>query len=96
MSDIPQLCWTDGDGPHSARWRSENGSPPPKKVQLADDTLNADAAYRLTCEGTALLWRGDFHNARQLLQALARRADKPSPAARKMRGAEINKGEAAR
>ncbi|MCE1242103.1 class I SAM-dependent methyltransferase [Oryzomicrobium sp.] len=83
MSDIPQLCWTDGDGHHSARWRSENGSPPPKKVQLADDTLNADAAYRLACEGTALLWRGDFHNARQLLQALARRADKPSPAARK-------------
>lgn len=83
MSDIPQLCWTDGDGPHSARWRSENGSPPPKKVQPADDTLNADAAYRLACEGTALLWRGDFHNARQLLQALARRADKPSPAARK-------------
>lgn len=83
MSDIPQLCWTDGDGPHSAHWRSENGSPPPKKVQLADDTLNADAAYRLACEGTALLWRGDFHNARQLLQALARRADKPSPAARK-------------
>ena len=24
------------------------------------------------CEGTALLWRGDFQNARQLLQALAR------------------------
>jgi SAM-dependent methyltransferase len=45
-------------------------------VVLADDTLTADAAYRLACEGTALLWRGDFHNARQLLQALARRIDK--------------------
>jgi methylase of polypeptide subunit release factors len=44
-------------------------------VQLADDTMNADTAYRLACEGTALLWRGDFQNARQLLQALARRAD---------------------
>jgi SAM-dependent methyltransferase len=33
-------------------------------------------AYRLACEGTALLWRGDFHNARQLLQALARRVDR--------------------
>ncbi len=83
MSDIPQLHWTDGDTPRAARWRSENGTPPPKKVLLADDTLNADTAYRLACEGTALLWRGDFHNARQLLQALARRADKPSPAARK-------------
>ena len=45
---------------------------------IADDTTTADAAYRLACEGTALLWRGDFQNARQLLQALARRADKPA------------------
>lgn len=49
--------------------------PPPKRVVVADDTLNADTAYRLACEGTALLWRGDFQNARQLLQALARRAE---------------------
>lgn len=46
--------------------------------------MTADAAYRLACEGTALLWRGDFQNARQLLQALARRAErkprkKPTP-----------------
>lgn len=33
-------------------------------------------AYRLACEGTALLWRGDFQNARQLLQAMARRLDR--------------------
>ncbi|MDB5891669.1 MAG: methyltransferase small [Polaromonas sp.] len=44
---------------------------------LADDTMSADTAYRLVCEGTGLLWRGDFHNARQLVQALARRVDKP-------------------
>ncbi|OZA72923.1 class I SAM-dependent methyltransferase, partial [Polynucleobacter sp. 39-46-10] len=43
-----------------------------------DDTLTADDAYRLACEGTAILWRGDFQNARQLLQALVRRVDKPS------------------
>lgn len=60
----------------STRWRSEAGVAPPKRVQPADDTLSADAAYRLACEGTALLWQGDFHNARQLLQALARRVDK--------------------
>jgi SAM-dependent methyltransferase len=59
-------------------WRSERTAPPPKRVVLADDTINADAAYRLACEGTALLWRGDFQNARQLLQALARRVDKPA------------------
>ena len=42
---------------------------------LADDTTTADSAYRLACEGTGLLWRGDFHNARQLLLALERRID---------------------
>ncbi len=60
---------------HCAHWRSEGGTPPPKRVVIGDDTLAADAAYRLACEGTAILWRGDFQNARQLLQALARRVD---------------------
>jgi SAM-dependent methyltransferase len=41
-----------------------------------DDKLTADAAYRLASEGTDLLWRGDYHNARQLLAAMARRADR--------------------
>lgn len=45
---------------------------------VVDDTLNADTAYRLACEGTGLLWRGDFQNARQLLQALKRRLDRPT------------------
>jgi methylase of polypeptide subunit release factors len=49
---------------------------------VADDRITADAAYRLASEGTALLWRGDFQNARQLLQAMARRIDrKPRKAA---------------
>ena len=43
---------------------------------LADDTMNADTAYRLACEGVGLLWQGDFHNARMLVQALARRTDR--------------------
>lgn len=38
--------------------------------------MTADAAYRLVCEGTALVWQGDFQNARQLVQALARRFDR--------------------
>ena len=71
----PLIHWTEQGEERSARWHSEAGMPPPKKVIVADDTTNADTAYRLACEGTALLWRGDFHNARQLLQALARRAD---------------------
>ena len=52
---------------------------------LADDTLSADSAYRQACEGTGLLWRGDFQNARLLLQALARRIDKPPKASKTAR-----------
>jgi methylase of polypeptide subunit release factors len=76
MSDHPVINWTEDDQPRSARWRSEAGTPPPKRVVIADDRTTADTAYRLACEGTALLWRGDFHNARQLVQALARRVDR--------------------
>ncbi|NBF18100.1 methyltransferase domain-containing protein, partial [Pseudomonas sp. Fl4BN2] len=49
----------------------------------ADDRTTADAAYRLACEGTALLWQGDFQNARQLLQAMSRRTDRKPGKARK-------------
>ncbi len=38
--------------------------------------MKADDAYRLACEGTALLWRGDFQNARQLSKAVASRIDR--------------------
>ena len=47
-------------------------------MQVVDDTLTADNAWRLACEGTALLWRGDFQNARQLLQAMTRRFERGS------------------
>ncbi len=78
-----RIHWTEGDVAHCARWRSERGVPPPKRVIVADDTLTADTAYRLACEGTAMLWRSDFQNARQLLEALARRADAKQKPSRK-------------
>lgn len=74
------LHWDEQGQPRHALWRSENGAPAPRRVLLADDSLNADRAYRLVCEGTGLLWRGDFHNARQLLQALQRRTERSLPA----------------
>ena len=77
------ISWTESGATCSARWRSEGGALPPKRVVVADDTITADTAYRLACEGTALLWRDDFQNARQLLQALSRRLDrKPRRAGR--------------
>ncbi len=82
------INWIENGDACSAHWRSENGMPAPKRVVIADDTMNADTAYRLSCEGTALLWRGDFQNARQLLLALARRADrKPTKVTKKNQAA---------
>ncbi len=59
-----------------------------------DDQTPADTAYRLACEGTALLWQGDFHNGRQLLQALARRMDKRAAAGRRTSSREAPTGPA--
>jgi SAM-dependent methyltransferase len=70
------LEWDEGGQTQRARWRSERESPPPKRVVCVDDSTPADTAYRLACEGTALLWRGDFQNARHLLDALVRRVDR--------------------
>jgi methylase of polypeptide subunit release factors len=61
----------------------------PKTVVLADDTMTADTAYRLACAGTGLLWRSDFQNARQMLQALTRRIDKPKKVRAKKQDPDI-------
>ena len=77
------LQWQEASQTQHALWRAENGNPAPKKLILADDTLTADQAYRLAAEGCGLLWQGDFQNARQLLQAMARRCDRPAKKTRK-------------
>lgn len=69
------LTWSEQDTQRSALWRSDQVLP--KTVVLADDTMTADTAFRMACAGTGLLWRSDFQNARQMLQALTRRIDKP-------------------
>lgn len=83
---MSQITWLEDGVERSAQWRSESGWPAPKKLVIADDTMNADAAYRLALDGTALLWRGDFQNARQLLSALVRRVEHKSDRARRAKG----------
>ena len=78
------IHWTHQGQPQQALWRSESGAAAPRRVDVVDDTLSADTAYRMACEGTGLLWQGDFQNARHLLQALMRRVDrKPRKSAAK-------------
>ena len=81
--------WHENEGLRQALWLSESNHAPPARIVLVDDKTTADDAYRLACEGTSLLWRGDFHNARQLLQALKRRIERTNERAeqRKMKKA---------
>jgi hypothetical protein len=76
---VSTIRWIEDHTPQSARWHSENATPLPRRTVVADDRVKADDAYRLACEGTALLWRGDFPNARQLLRAIGRRIDRKAP-----------------
>ena len=77
MTNNLTICWTQDGANYEALWRSSSNSAP-TKIVMGDDRMTADTAFRLASEGTAILWNGDFQNARQLLQAIARRIDRPS------------------
>jgi len=76
MSLTPHLDWTENGQSQRAIWQSENQWPAPRRLLVADDAMTADQALRHASEGTGLLWRGDFQNARQLLLAMDRRISK--------------------
>ena len=71
-----KIHWVEDGKPLEARWLSHSGAPPANRVVVADGKMTADEAYGLACQGTALLWRGDFQDARQLLSAMGNRADR--------------------
>lgn len=57
-------------------WWSANDRPAPKKIVVVGDELTAVAAVKHASHGQAMLWLGDFHNARQILAAIDRRLTK--------------------
>lgn len=71
-----QVEWHEAGSPREVRWQSEAALPPPAEIRIVDDTLTAAAAWRLLQQDVGLLWRGDWQNARKLLQAVARRAER--------------------
>ncbi|KAA0919269.1 methyltransferase [Dietzia sp. ANT_WB102] len=73
---MPIVGWSENHTQRTASWRAENGAPPPRDIVVIDDDISADKALRLARSGTGMLWRGDFHNARQLMRALDRRLKK--------------------
>jgi len=76
QGSIPVIHWLEDGKAFEARWRSHSDAPPATRVVVADGKMTADEAYGLACQGTALLWRGDFQEARQMLSALGNRADR--------------------
>ncbi|MEB8324568.1 class I SAM-dependent methyltransferase [Dietzia kunjamensis] len=70
------VSWREKGEGRTARWHSENGASPPRDIVVIHDDIAADKALRMIRRGTGLLWRGDFHNARQLMRALDRRLEK--------------------
>jgi len=74
--------WTEEGLPHSARWRSESRQEPPARGMAAGDAMKIATACRLAEEDQGILWRGDFQNARKLLQGMAKRVDRTRSGAR--------------
>jgi SAM-dependent methyltransferase len=73
---VPVLTWAEEGRELEAQWRALDDTLPPRRVIVVDGKMTADEAYGLACQGTALLWRGDFPGARQMLNAMAKRADR--------------------
>ena len=71
--DPAVVTWAEAGHSRTARWRSANGRPAPTRIEVVTDSLTADEANRMASQGIAMLWQGDFHNARQILNALDRR-----------------------
>lgn len=84
------LHWQHSGSSHNAHWHSERGLAAPGQAIAADDTMGADAALWLMKKGTAIVWLGDFHNARLLLDAVARRIDAPPKTSKKPAKATVD------
>ncbi len=71
--EAPRITWDQAGHTHSAQWWSANDRPAPKKVVAVDDRCTADQAMKYASQGTAMLWLGDFHNAKQIMSAMDQR-----------------------
>jgi SAM-dependent methyltransferase len=72
MADAPMIRWREGLSERSGRWLSPGASPPARAGAAGDGTTAAEAVARAR-RGEALVYAGDWRNARQLLAAMARR-----------------------
>lgn len=66
------LYWQENQQTHQARWLSDSRHPAPTKL-IAKQQISADAALKLIHQQTAIIWRGDYHQGKQLLAAIKKR-----------------------
>ena len=66
------LTWQEQCQTRQAPWRNTAAQKPPAAIAVAEAGLSAKAALKSFRQGQALLWRGDFHQAVQLLSAVKR------------------------
>ncbi|MDF7676789.1 class I SAM-dependent methyltransferase [Neisseriaceae bacterium ESL0693] len=63
------LCWTENQQAHTAQWLNDPRNPAPARL-MATDHLNSREALRLMHQQTGIIWRGDYHQGKQLLAAI--------------------------
>ncbi|HUL58288.1 MAG TPA: class I SAM-dependent methyltransferase [Anaeromyxobacteraceae bacterium] len=71
-ADLIEVAWQDASGARRDVWLSPGAAPPERASAVGDRTTAAEAIARAR-GGEGLVYAGDYHNARQLLSAMARR-----------------------
>ena len=66
------LTWQEQGQVRQAQWRNTATQKPPAALAVAEAGLSAKAVLKIFRQGQALLWRGDYHQAVQLLSAVKR------------------------
>lgn len=69
---MAELTWREGGVERRGAWLSPASAPPARRGPADDRTTAREALARIR-GGEALVYAGDYHNARQLLAALGRR-----------------------
>jgi SAM-dependent methyltransferase len=77
MAGETAIRWREGTSERTGRWLSP-GTAAPAEVGPAGDGTTAAAALARARRGEALVYGGDYRNARQLLAAMARRLERPA------------------
>lgn len=71
------MTWVQAGDERTAVWLSANDRLAPQRIIPVTDELTADDALKNASQGIAMLWLGDFHNAKQILGAIDRRLANP-------------------